>query len=137
MAAGLYEELFTAVVSLINRYMDALQTVSTPSVICLHDRTGCPVCDVDPCRFTFLYIKLHLRLCVFCGQGSEQPAADVGLCDGGGHAGSEEPETLCGGSRSQLVRALSQLPAGEAAGALPRTHLHAHAGEIHTGNGAE
>lgn len=71
---------------------------------------------------------------MFCGQGSEQPAAGVSLCDGGGHAGPEEPETLCRGSRSQLVRALSQLPAREAAGALPHTHLHKHTGEIRTGN---
>lgn len=67
-------------------------------------------------------------------QGSEQSAADVGLGDGGGHAGPEEPETHSGGTRRQLVRALSQLPAGEAAGALPHTHLHTHAGQIRTGN---
>lgn len=77
----------------------------------------------------------HTGVCAVCVcvQVSEQPAADVGLCDGGGHAGPEEPETRRRGARSQLVRALSQLPAGEAAGALPHTHLQTHTREIHTG----
>lgn len=75
----------------------------------------------------------HMYTHVFCAQGSEQSAADTGLSDGGGHAGPEEPETLGGGARSQLVWALSQLSAGKAAGALPHTHLHTHPGEIRAG----
>lgn len=71
---------------------------------------------------------------VFGAQGSEQPAADVSVGDGRRHAWTEEPETLRPGTGSQLVRALSQLPAGEASGALPLTHFHTHAGEIRAGN---
>lgn len=68
---------------------------------------------------------LSSTYCVLCAQVSEQSAADISLSDGGGHTWLEEPKTLCSGTRSQLVRALSQLPAGEAASALPYTHLHA------------
>lgn len=82
----------------------------------------------------FNYCTHHCSLLMVFVQGPEQPAADLSLRDGGGHTGSEEPETLCRGSRSQLVRALSQLPAGEAARALLHTHLHTHTGEVHAGN---
>lgn len=71
---------------------------------------------------------------LFCFQSAEQRAASVSLCDGGGRPGPQEPPALGGGARGQLVRAVSQLPAGAAAGALPLTHLHSHTGEIHTGN---
>lgn len=85
---------------------------------------SCQAQAIDPTR---------ARVCVCGVQGSEQSAADAGLGHGGGHSGSQEPETLRRGARCQLVRALPQLPAGEAAGALPHAHLHTRAGQICTG----
>ena len=66
-------------------------------------------------------------------QGSLLPAADPGLSDGGGHTGLEDPAPQRRGEGSRLLRALPQLPAGEAAGAPLHTHLHTHSGQVLSG----
>lgn len=116
--------------------------LSSPKQTCFYFIFLILYCSLDAPRYqskcpVYHAIKLPvIVLCcvVRCVQGPEQSAADVGLGDGGGHAGPQEPPALCTGPRGQLVRAVPQLPAGEAAGALPHTHLQTHTGQIRTGN---
>ena len=113
MAAGLYSELFTLLISLLNRYVLGGRG----------QNRGGPAAPAHPAA----------SLCPM--QGAEvEPALGV-LGDGGGHPRGAKPRAGGGEPGGHLRGALPQLRPGAPAAPLPPAHLRPRAGALQGGNG--
>lgn len=114
MAAGLYSELFTLLISLLNRYV-------------LGDR--------GRARKGGLAAPSHPAVSLCPPQGAEvEPALGV-LGDGGRHPRGAKPGAGRAEPGGHLRGALPQLRPGAPAAPLPPAHLRPRAGAIQGGNG--